>query len=112
MDLRIVLTSNALWHKIRNLVPGQKIIILCGEGYPATQKETVAIVWRTDGPTALCTDGTMISPNSVSDIILTRTKLDPDTLVVSDLAIRLDEEATARVAAWKQQYKFNDSEPE
>jgi len=82
--------------RISELKPGDEIIILKGEGYPAVEKETVATVWIVAGFSALCADGTTISCISISDFMLTGEH--HDEFEVSEAAKQMEAEAAIRRA--------------
>jgi len=62
---------NEVSSRISKLRPGDEIIILKGEGYPAVLMETVAIVWIVEEYRAICNDGTTITGFDNSDILTT-----------------------------------------
>lgn len=63
--------NSILSQKIANLRPGDEILILKGEGYLPVLQETAAIIAFVDGGSAICHEGTVISENCISDLILT-----------------------------------------
>ncbi|EKD52817.1 MAG: hypothetical protein ACD_61C00229G0001 [uncultured bacterium] len=80
--------------RISELRPGDEIIILKGEGYPAVAQETTTIVWILAGFSALCIDGTAISCLNVSDFI--RTGRHFDRFEISEEAKQMEKEASER----------------
>ena len=93
---------------ISNLTPGDEIIILKGEGYPAVDKETVAIVWIVAGFSALCNDGTAISCLSNTDITTTGRHF--EQFEISEAAKQMEVEAEARRI--EQDKLFAEDEPD
>lgn len=78
---------NPLGVRISTLKPGDEIIILKGEGYPAVAKETATIVWKISGYSALTVSGVSISCMNLSDLIVTGHRF--ETYQVNAEAMRL-----------------------
>lgn len=64
-------TVSNLSKKISKLNRGDEIIVLRGEGYLPVSKDTTLIVAFVDGGSAICHEGTVISENCISDLIIT-----------------------------------------
>lgn len=65
------LYPNGIGARINALKSGDEIIILKGEGTPPVAVETVTIVWKVDGFSALTAGGTALNCQNMSDVILT-----------------------------------------
>ena len=62
---------NGIGARISALQSGDEIIILKGEGTPPVAVETVTIVWKVDGFSALTAGGTALNCQNLSDLIPT-----------------------------------------
>jgi hypothetical protein len=57
--------------RISELKPGDEVIILKGEGYPAATEETTDIIWQVDRFSAFTAKGFRLSCKTNSDLIVT-----------------------------------------
>lgn len=73
--------------KISKLNRGDEIVVLKGEGYLPVFRETTLIVAFVDGGSAICHEGTVISENCISDLIITGRRF--ETYSVNAEAMRL-----------------------
>lgn len=80
--------------KISKLNRGDEIIVLKGEGYLPVFKDTALIVAFVDGGSAICHEGTVISENCISDLIVTGRRF--ETYPVNAEAMRLWGEVLAQ----------------
>ncbi len=108
---------NPIGVRISELQPGDEVIILKGEGYPAVQKETCTVIWKVSGYSALTIDGIRLSCNSLTDLIVTGNQFEtyqvsPEAIQIwGEVQARKLEEETGKDPDWSVPVNFR-SEPE
>jgi hypothetical protein len=71
MSTRALGTLSPIDTLLSQLLSGEEVVILKGEGFPPVLKETTAIVWQIYGSTVVTSDGITLKSSNLTDLIRT-----------------------------------------